>query len=173
MEEEDGLLCTVQPPLLDVVLSGSSPLAGLSFSTTPYCSTASLSLSLSHSVFFLLPWALSSLRPRPFLMPREHTQASSNMHPSHWHTLMKTDAGTDQDAEETHTHTIRKSLKGFLILSALSSLYHPQPILLSDCTVTPKKKVQFILRRRFGISQSLDMTFKRKIITQNYIENLI
>lgn len=76
-EEEDGVVCTAQPPLLDVVLSGSPPLPGLSFSTTPHCSTASLSLSLS----FLLPWALSSLRPRPFLMPREHTQASSNMHP--------------------------------------------------------------------------------------------
>ena len=37
-EEEDSLVRTAQPPLLDVVLSGSPPsLPGLSFSTSPHC----------------------------------------------------------------------------------------------------------------------------------------
>lgn len=128
-----------QPPLLDVVLSGSPSLPGLSFSTTPYCSTALLSLSL----FSLLPWAFSSLRPRPFLMPREHTQASSNMHPNiDTRPRRQTQKQTKTQRRHTHmdAHTIRKSLKGFLILSALSSLYHPQPILLSDCTETIQKR---------------------------------
>lgn len=40
---ESGTVSMPQPPPLDVVLWGSPFLPGLSFSTTPYCSTASLS----------------------------------------------------------------------------------------------------------------------------------
>lgn len=154
-----------QPPLLDVVLSGSPSLPGLSFSTTPYCSTASLSLSL----FSLLPWALSSLCPRPFLMPREHTQASSNMHPitsTHGHEDRHRNRPRrrgDTRTGRAHDQKVSKGLSYLIsIVIALSSTANPLVWLHRDYS---KKKVQFRLRRRFRISQSLELTFKLKIFT--------
>lgn len=75
-----GLGCAPQPPLLDVVLSGSPLyfLPSLSFSTTPYCSTASLLVSLSFSLSH--GPSLHSIQG-PFPMPSEHKQASINTHP--------------------------------------------------------------------------------------------
>lgn len=158
------MVCTPQPPLIDVVLSGSPSLPGLSFSTTRYCSAASQSLPRSFS-----PSPLGPLfSPSKAFSDAKRTRASSDTHPVHRHTAAKTDTEKDavkthahtQDAQ-THTHTQSESLKGCLILSGLSSLYHPEPILLSDCTDTiQKKKVQFILKKRFTIRQSSKFKFE-------------
>lgn len=144
-EEEDGLVCTVQPPLLDVVLSGSSPLPGLSFSTPPYCSAASLPLCL-------FPSPLGPLfAPSKAFSDAKRTHTSKQQHaPSHQRTLTKTDTETDQKEDE-EAHTIRKSPKGCLILSVLSSLYHPQPIILSYCPAIPLTPP----RKRFCTTQRL------------------
>lgn len=83
-------------------------------------------VSLSLTLSLPLPWALSSLRPRPFLMPREHNTSKQQHAPSHRHRLLKADAETGQDTEDTHT--IRK-LKGFsyliCIVIALSATADP------------------------------------------------
>lgn len=128
-----GVVCTSQPLLLDVVLSGSPPLPGLSISTTHHCSAASVSL------FFLL------FTPSKAFSDAKRTHTSKPQHaPSrHRQTVTKTDTETDQDAEETHaqdTHTIRKSLTVVLILSALSSLSHPRQVLLAEYTATIQER---------------------------------
>lgn len=120
---------------------------------------------LSLALFPLLPWALSSLRPRPFLMPREREQAATRtpyIDTRPWRQTQGKRLSEDTHSH-IHTHTQSESLKGFLILSELSSLCHPEPILLSDCTETiQKKKVQFILRKRFTIRQNLKLKFEWK-----------
>lgn len=52
------------------------------------------------------------------------------------------------------------------VVIALSSTAGPHGWIHSH---NPRKKVQFILTRRSGINQSLELTFKLKIITENHI----
>lgn len=169
MEGEDSLVCTAQPPLSDVVLSGSPPLPGLSFSTTPHCSATSLLLSFSFS-----PGpSPRSVQGLSWCQENAHEQAAT--------CTLAIDARSRRQTQkhaETHrrhvrrTHTIRKPRKSFLILSALSSLRHSQ----SSCPIAqwlPKISVQFTPRRRFGISWSLVMTFKWKVVKENHIWSLM
>lgn len=136
-EEEEGLVRTAQPLLIDVELSGSPSKPSLSFSTTPYCSTLFLSPFPSPVGPLFTPSEVFSGAKRT------HTQASSNMRPhtdTHAHKDRHRNRPRLKKRRRTHTHTHnQKSLKGFLILSALSSLCHLEPSLLSDYTVTPKK----------------------------------
>lgn len=128
-----------QPPLLDVVLSGSPSLPGLSFSTTLYCSTASLSLSFLPSPLgpLFTPSKAFSNAKRTHTSKQQHAPYNVDTRPRR---QTQRQTKTHEETRAQDAHTIRKSLKGFLILSALSSLYHPQPILLSDCTETIQKR---------------------------------
>lgn len=128
MEEEGDFFCRAQPPLLDVVLSGNPLFTRL--------------VIFHHPLLFhpLSPSPSPSPSPLgPLLTPSKAFSDAKNTH-KQAATCIRT---LTHAHKERHTHTIRKSLKSFLILSVLSSLYRPQPILLSDCP----KRLQFILKR--------------------------